>query len=162
MATLADKEKRGATNAVMVLTDGVPDRVEGLDTVVAEYAFAQTLVSAFGFGYSLNTTLLADIASSFGGTFTFIPDASFVGTAFVNNTASILSTVAQDCTLTFEAFAGAEIADVVGSYPEVNKLAKTMLTSKKGAGGGPQAQWMTSKLPAAPPPIARRVSCCTA
>ena len=151
MATLADKEKRGATNAVMVLTDGVPDRVEGLDTVVAEYAFAQTLVSAFGFGYSLNTTLLADIASSFGGTFTFIPDASFVGTAFVNNTASILSTVAQDCTLTFEAFAGAEIADVVGSYPEVNKLAKTMLTSKKGAGGGPQAQWMTSKLPAAPP-----------
>lgn len=84
--------ERNATSAVMLLTDGCPNDVVGLDAVVAEFKSTNTLVSTFGFGYSLNTPLLAEIANAFNGTHTFIPDASFVGTAFVNNTSALLST----------------------------------------------------------------------
>ena len=127
--------ERNATSAVMLLTDGVPNDVVGLDAVVTEFKSANTLVSTFGFGYSLNTPLLAEIANAFNGTHTFIPDASFVGTAFVNNTSALLSTVAQGCTLNFAVpntpNMSSYIVDVVGCYPAVAGGGKG-----SGKGGG--------------------------
>jgi len=41
-------------------------------------------LSTFGFGYTLNETLLFDIAKKGGGYFSFIPDSGFVGTCFIN------------------------------------------------------------------------------
>jgi len=102
----SEGSRDGCTNAVMLLTDGVPDSVVGLDEVVSSFPNCKSMVGTFGFGYSLNTPLLVEISTKFDGTFTFIPDASFVGTAFVNNTASILSTIAQSCTVVVTAADG--------------------------------------------------------
>merc|ERR1719421_2534882 len=51
-------------------------------------------VRTFGFGYSLDSKLLEEIAvTGNGGTFSFIPDAGMVGTIFIHAVASILSSV---------------------------------------------------------------------
>ena len=41
-------------------------------------------IHVFGYGYELDTKLLMEIASIGNGTYTYIPDCSMVGTAFVN------------------------------------------------------------------------------
>jgi hypothetical protein len=125
-----------ATNAIMLLTDGVPNTREGLDVVVADNTDCPSTVSTFGFGYSLDTALLVDIAESFHGMFTFIPDASFVGTAFVNNTASILATTAQACKLTLLPGSGVQIAKTFGKYPRKDLVAVPS-SDGKVQGGGP-------------------------
>jgi hypothetical protein len=60
------------------------------------------VVSTFGFGYSLDSKLLVDIAKEAGGMYSFIPDSGFVGTAFVNALANILATVGSDLHLSVE------------------------------------------------------------
>ena len=44
----------------------------------------------FRFGYNLDSKLLQGLATEGQGMFAFIPDGSFVGTAFVNATSNIL------------------------------------------------------------------------
>ncbi len=53
-------------------------------------------IHTFGFGYNLDSGLLYDIAKLSNGMNGFIPDASFVGTIFVNAISNILTTAAID------------------------------------------------------------------
>lgn len=53
-------------------------------------------VNTFGFGYSLESELLDQISRMTDGSFTFIPDASFVGTAFINATANLYTVMATN------------------------------------------------------------------
>jgi hypothetical protein len=48
-------------------------------------------LTTFGFSYDINSKILFDMAEYAGGGFSFIPDASMVGTAFCNYLANILS-----------------------------------------------------------------------
>lgn len=48
-------------------------------------------IHVFGYGYELDTNLLMDIAQTGNGTYTYIPDCSMVGTAFVNFMANSLA-----------------------------------------------------------------------
>ena len=50
---------------------------------------------AVRFGYKLDSGLLKDLAAEGQGCYSFVPDGSFVGTAFVNATSNILSTAAR-------------------------------------------------------------------
>lgn len=59
-------------------------------------------INTFGFGYSLDSVLLEEIAFEGNGQYAFIPDGSFVGTIFINAMSNFLSTVAKDVTLTIE------------------------------------------------------------
>lgn len=45
----------------------------------------------FGYGYSLNTKLLASLSELGGGCFGYIPDCSMIGTIFVNFLSAALS-----------------------------------------------------------------------
>jgi hypothetical protein len=49
-----------------------------------------TIINTFGFGYSIDTTLLLNLAVEGHGVHSFVPDASFVGTAFVNSLSNLL------------------------------------------------------------------------
>ena len=40
-------------------------------------------INTFGFGYSLDSPLLGDLANHGGGMYNFIPDSGFVGTVFI-------------------------------------------------------------------------------
>jgi hypothetical protein len=81
--------------AGILLTDGQP-------TGGHMHRFVETLqrlpmrnkwsLHTFGFGYQLDSKLLADIAKWGNGLFGFIPDCSMVGTVFINTLANILAT----------------------------------------------------------------------
>lgn len=49
-----------------------------------------TTINTFGFGYAIDTPLLQSLAIEGHGMHSFIPDASFVGTAFVNSISNLL------------------------------------------------------------------------
>jgi len=67
-------------------------------------------VSTFGFGYSIHSNLLKDVAVEGDGTFAFIPDSSFVGTSFIHAVGNLLTTMAKNATLALEPLNGATLA----------------------------------------------------
>jgi len=104
----------GSRSALLVLTDGVPNVVppRGHRHMLARYFDANgrvAPVSTFGFGYALDSKLLAALAGVGGGSYGFIPDASFVGTAFVHALANTLSTCMSQAELKIELDGGATI-----------------------------------------------------
>lgn len=88
-------------SAVLLLTDGCPNVVppRGHQAMLDRYKDSNPdmncSISTFGFGYSLDSELLADLAIRGNGQFSFIPDAGFVGTTFVHAASNLLSTVAR-------------------------------------------------------------------
>ena len=50
-------------------------------------------IHVFGYGYELDSALLAEIAETGKGSYTYIPDCSMVGTAFINFMSNALSTI---------------------------------------------------------------------
>ncbi|GMI16310.1 hypothetical protein TrLO_g11968 [Triparma laevis f. longispina] len=76
--------------SIFLLTDGVPNMIppRGHVPMLERYLDANpTLnftVNTFGFGYNLDSDLLRSLAVSGSGNYSFIPDASFVGTVFVH------------------------------------------------------------------------------
>lgn len=84
----------------LLLTDGYPSTNPPRGLIHA----LQNMISlknpwtlhTFGFGYSLDSKLLYEIAEWGHGLFGFIPDATMVGTVFINFLATVLSTAAVD------------------------------------------------------------------
>jgi len=112
--TLRDGGSAHAHTALMILTDGVPNVVppRGHEEMLQRYVDAHgcfASVHTFGFGYSLDSKLLASLSRIGGGAFAFIPDASFVGTAFVHALANTLSTYTSQAELKLEVTGGASI-----------------------------------------------------
>ena len=114
----ADGNHNGA--AVLLLTDGEPsdgtDQARQMRTYLEQQQHPLTFsMNTFGFGYSLNSELLNDLACTGDGMFSFIPDAGFVGTTFVNVTANLLATLAQDVALELQASSAAPAAPAAPS-----------------------------------------------
>jgi len=84
---------------LLLLTDGQPvesphDGEDGaLKRYYNSYPEFKCQVNTFGFGYSLVSSLLLNIATVGGGTFSFIPDAKILGTNFVNAIANYATTL---------------------------------------------------------------------
>jgi hypothetical protein len=83
--------------ACMVLTDGFPTVEPPRGTLQMLHNGSLLVanpwtVHTFGFGYSLDSKLLAGVADWGGGLFGFIPDCSMVGTVFINALSHILCT----------------------------------------------------------------------
>ena len=118
--TLRDGGSTDAHTALMILTDGVPNVVppRGHEDMLQRYldthgCFAS--IHTFGFGYSLDSKLLASLSHIGGGAFAFIPDASFMGTAFVHALANALSTYASHTELKIEVMGGASVRAVASA-----------------------------------------------
>jgi Mg-chelatase subunit ChlD len=60
------------------------------------------VIHTFGFGYTLDSQLLLNIAREGGGEYAFIPDSGFVGTVFVNALSNQLVAFANHSTLSLE------------------------------------------------------------
>ena len=98
------------TASVLLLTDGLPNmspprgEVEMLrryvDRNLSSNAMAHIALSTFGFGYSLDSPLLAELATEGEGSYSFIPDSSLVGTVFVHALANALAVSALKTRLT--------------------------------------------------------------
>jgi hypothetical protein len=109
--------------AVFILTDGMPnvEPPRGHIPMLKQYLEANPHtrfnVNTFGFGYSLDSKLLSDLANVGGGSYGFIPDAGMVGTVFVHAVANLLATYSTRATLSVEVPEGIKLKSLRGSYP---------------------------------------------
>ena len=94
-----------AVGSIILLTDGVPTASylppRGILAALRKFAdgcggHLPGIINTFGFGYNLESVLLKEIAEEGNGMYAFIPDAGFVGTAFVNCLSNVLSNVASN------------------------------------------------------------------
>jgi len=109
----------------MLLTDGMPDsssgHVEQVRSFMDKHPGFRFQLNTFGFGYSLKSDLLLDLAIEGGGTFSFIPDGLIVGTTFVNSIANTLATQMQSAKLHLMPVGGAKFVGPVRGNYEVSK-----------------------------------------
>jgi Mg-chelatase subunit ChlD len=112
---------RARNAAIMLLTDGQPNvepprgHIPTLERYLDEFQGPVPFtVSTFGFGYSLDSKLLRDIAVKTGGMYIFIPDSGLVGTVFVNTVANVLCTAATAVSVTVDC--GRPILDADPSF----------------------------------------------
>lgn len=99
----------------------VPPRghIPMLETYLESNPSSQPLsISTFGFGYSLDSPLLLQIAQVGGGGYSFIPDSGMVGTVFVHAVANTYSTYAPRAKLSLEIPEGIDV-EVKGGLPVV-------------------------------------------
>jgi Mg-chelatase subunit ChlD len=99
----------GNYNTFMVLlTDGEPNinPPRGIVPTMEKYLKIENMevpnIHVFGYGYELDTQLLMEIANVGNGTYTYIPDCSMVGTAFINFMANCLSCYTNRIQLTLQ------------------------------------------------------------
>jgi len=85
--------------SMMLLTDGEPNVNPSrgicptLETTLYNMKLSQSFtINTFGYGYSLDSSLLNSIAKIGSGTYGYIPESSMVGTVFVNFISNILCT----------------------------------------------------------------------
>ena len=116
MEILKNRTDCSRIGTVMLLTDGCPncDPPRGHIPTLKKYyddfgGTAPFTVNTFGFGYSLDSELLANIATESSGMYVFIPDSGLVGTVFVNVVSNVLATCCTDLTVSVES------SDPVGS-----------------------------------------------
>ena len=113
LETVRTTADSGRLAAVLILTDGMPNiapprgHIPMLRQYKDEHANLNCTINSFGFGYQLDSKLLSDVAIEGDGMYAFIPDSSFVGTAFVNATANLLVTMGKNVQLSLEPMNGA-------------------------------------------------------
>eukprot|EP00930_Biecheleria_cincta_P037642 TRINITY_DN25857_c0_g1_i1.p1 TRINITY_DN25857_c0_g1~~TRINITY_DN25857_c0_g1_i1.p1 ORF type:complete len:502 (-),score=112.80 TRINITY_DN25857_c0_g1_i1:124-1629(-) len=103
--------------SILLLTDGLPTvsppfghlrELKVYKEACPEFLFQ---INTFGFGYSLDSELLLELAVEGNGTYAFIPDALIVGTSFVNTVANVLSTPTQNAKLILTTIGGTQFAE---------------------------------------------------
>lgn len=102
----------GNSQGMYVLTDGVPNHLNPAQGFCRKLApmlkelesnkGQAPIVSTFGFGYYLRSSLLRSIAEVGRGSYSFIPDAGMIGTVFVHAVANLFSTYATNVELTLD------------------------------------------------------------
>eukprot|EP01114_Cavostelium_apophysatum_P023812 TRINITY_DN908_c0_g1_i1.p1 TRINITY_DN908_c0_g1~~TRINITY_DN908_c0_g1_i1.p1 ORF type:complete len:832 (+),score=277.31 TRINITY_DN908_c0_g1_i1:122-2497(+) len=111
-------------SSLLLLTDGLPNisppsgEVARLKRYKDEVQVLPCNIMTFGFGYGINSQLLQGLALEGDGLYAFIPDSSFVGTAFVNCASNLLSTFARNPELALEPTNGASLV----LEPEIEDL----------------------------------------
>ena len=119
---LDQAQQPGRIASVLILTDGLPNvepprgHIPMLKRYKEGHPNLSCTINTFGFGYSMESALLRDIAIEGDGIYSFIPDSGFVGTAFVNAASNLLTTLARNVTIAFEVQNGATISKVHGNY----------------------------------------------
>jgi len=108
---------KGRYQCILLLTDGQPNISPPRGEAFMLKKFQDSnpemkcVVHTFGFGYNLNTALLQQLAEVGGGSYSFIPDASLVGTVFVNAASNILVTQSHHAQLRLTPLNGAKFSD---------------------------------------------------
>lgn len=92
-------------NSIFLLTDGQPsvEPPRGHEYMIEtslKNLGPKCIINTFGFSYELNSLLLSNIAKIGNGFYSFIPDAGFVGTIFINALSNLLMTCASHCSIT--------------------------------------------------------------
>lgn len=130
MEILRNNQEEGRLGSVFILTDGMPNiapprgHLPMLKRYIQRHKW-ECIISSFGFGYSMDSKLLHELAIQGDGMYAFIPDSGFVGTTFVNALSNLLVTQAKNVKL------NVEVAD---GYKIVSQYSKSSIvkTTPKG------------------------------
>ena len=93
---------------ILLLTDGIPnvEPPRGHEYMLRKYFIDHNfkcMISCYGFGYNLNSELLLNISRISGGDgYSFIPDASILGSTFINGISNLLTTAVYNPILNIE------------------------------------------------------------
>jgi hypothetical protein len=110
-------------SSLLFMTDGLPSEhlqpprgiMESLKRVYSQSeSLTLPTIYTFGFGYSLDTKLLVDIAKVGNGSFSFIPDAGLVGTVIIHTIANISTVCGSNLKLKLTSDSGATIKKIYG------------------------------------------------
>lgn len=107
---IADRVEEARSRAIFLFTDGLPNISPPRGELQTLKNYLDTnhdyllpfALHTFGFGYEMDSKLLHFLAMETGGTFSFIPDAGFVGTVMIHRLANLLSTVVTKAYLQVE------------------------------------------------------------
>ncbi|KAJ8128203.1 hypothetical protein O1611_g5434 [Lasiodiplodia mahajangana] len=127
------KDGGGRVPALMVLTDGQPNRGHPNRGYVNKLRYMSPLpavIHTFGFGYSIKSGLLKAIAEATDGNYAFIPDAGMIGTVMVHAVAHLQSTYATRSTLELSVPEGTLLKSTTGesiSQPQYEKGKKKIV-----------------------------------
>ncbi|HSE16270.1 MAG TPA: VWA domain-containing protein [Pyrinomonadaceae bacterium] len=113
--------RAGATNRVILLTDGIANTGVTSPTRIAadsaEYNGRGIDLSTIGVGLDLNNDLLRTLARSGRGLYHFISDYKDINKVFVNEVQSLISSVAKNVQVTIEYGPGLQLDKIYGYQP---------------------------------------------
>jgi len=96
----------GRLGHVMLLADGESQNRETTVPNMLKYKQQHKglpgTINTFGFGYNMDSRLLIKTLSAGSGSYSFIPDAGFVGTYFVDTFSQLLVTMGREVYLQLE------------------------------------------------------------
>ena len=111
----------GATNRVILLTDGIANQGITTPSFIAQDSAAQNAqgidLSTIGVGLELNNELLRTLARSGRGLYHFISDYKDINKVFVNEVQSLISSVAEDVQVRIEYGPGLRLDKIYGYQP---------------------------------------------
>jgi len=117
--------RSGATNRVVLLTDGIANTgvVDPRQIVAdsAEFNRQGIDLSTIGVGLDLNNDLLRTLAQSGRGLYHFISDYKDIDKVFVNEVQSLISSVAKNVNVRIEYSPGLELEKIYGYQPRFGK-----------------------------------------
>ena len=102
---------------IILLTDGIPnvEPPRGHEAMLEKYFRDENfrcMISTYGFGYNLDSNLLSNISNISGGDgYSFIPDASILGSVFINGISNLLTTSLYNPKLRIDLSHGAKFTD---------------------------------------------------
>ena len=107
---------------ILLLTDGIPN-VEPprghsymLEKYFRDHNFS-CMISCYGFGYNLQSELLMDLSRVSGGDgYSFIPDASILGTAFIHGISNLFTTAVYRPILQIQLSKNVQLKDTRKSF----------------------------------------------
>lgn len=146
-----------ASTHMLLLTDGcaTDEPPEGLSAAFAglyRTCSGPVGLHTIGFGYGINSKLLQALAATGSGVFAFVPDATMIGTTFVNILSSILATahVRAQLLITASSAAAANAAVLVGFSQSPDCIAPASQKRRRGS---------KQETPEAPAPTAAEAAC---
>lgn len=101
------EEKSLVNTSLLLFTDGEPNRnppmgiIPSLKDKLEDCEMTFT-ISTFGFGYSIDSYLMEEIARTCNGVYGYCPDATMVGSIFINYLSSLASMVSPLASLNVE------------------------------------------------------------
>ena len=113
--------RSGATNRVILLTDGIANTGITNPSFIAQDSLANNAkgidLSTIGVGLDLNNDLLRTLARSGRGLYHFISDYKDINKVFVNEVQSLMSSVAKDVRVQIKYGPGLQLEKVYGYQP---------------------------------------------
>ena len=110
--------RSGATNRVILLTDGIANtgvvEPERIAAESSEFNGQGIDLSTIGVGLDLNNDLLRNLASSGRGLYHFISDYKDINKVFVNEVQSLISSVAKNVSVKVEYGPGLQLGHIYG------------------------------------------------